>query len=197
MAQLFYGNVVAWMKQAGGIRMIEHLITYGDVEIRKRLFDEIKNKDLILEITKDVHLQHFIMKLLRHGTKEQRSSILSAYDGKIVTLTKHSIATKVIELAYGEFATAPQRATMMQEFFGPKFRYFKEEDVKCLSDVLKKFPDKKADIMKDLQRGLQAILTKGIFNNCLILGLLREYIIFCDEEERQTVSCDIYYYLIC
>lgn len=168
--------------------MIEHLIVYGDEVIRKRLFDEINNPDLILEITKDVHLQHFIMKILKHGNAEQRSAILAAFDGKIVRLTKHKIASKVIELAYGEFATAPQRAAMMQEFFGPAFKYFKEENVKSLSDVLAKFPSKKEEIMKDLQHGLQSILQKGIFNNSLILCLLKEYMMYCDDEERNTVS---------
>jgi len=187
MAQLFYGNVTAWLKNAGGSRMLQHLIEHGDDDIRKRIFTEIDSKETVLNFTKDVHHQKIVMKFIRHGTKAQRAKILSYFSGKIVSLTKHNIATHVIELAYGEFSTAQQRSEMLQEFFGPMFALFKEEDVKSLEDVLKKHPDKKEAILAALQKGLQAMLHKGVLNNTLILSLMREYLLFCDDKERQTV----------
>jgi len=187
VAQLFYGNVTAWIRNAGGSRMLQHLVEHGDAEIRRRLFAEIDSKETVLAFTKDTHDQKVVMKFIRHGTKEQRAKILGYFSGKIVSLTKHNIATHVIELAYGEFSTAPQRAAMLQEFFGAMFALFKEEDVRSLSDVLQKHPDQKKAVMAALQRGLQAMLHKGVLNNTLILSLMREYMLFSDEAERQTV----------
>lgn len=178
---MFIGNVKVWIKQASGIRMAEHLVAYGDADVRQRLFEEVSSKKEILEIIKDSHSHHFLLKMLKHGNREQRQAIISAVEGQVVRLAKHSFASTVIELAYSDFATADERSTMMQEFFGPRFRYFKEEGVKTLDDILKKHPTKKKDVMEDLKNGLQAIMHKGIFNNCLILSLLREYMLHCDD----------------
>ncbi|KAF2357124.1 CPL domain [Trinorchestia longiramus] len=161
--------------------MAEHLIVYGDADVRQRLFDEVSTKEQIVEIIKDSHSHHFLMKILKHGSKDQRQKIFSAIEGQVVRLAKQKFASQVLELAYSDFATAAQRSAMMQEFFGPRFRYFKEEGIKTLSDILEKHPTKKKDVMADLKKGLQVIMHKGIFNNSLILGLLREYMIHCDD----------------
>ncbi|KAA0198417.1 hypothetical protein HAZT_HAZT001906 [Hyalella azteca] len=182
VTNLFIGNVKVWIKQASGIRMAEHLITHGDADIRQRLFDEICSKEQILETMKDSHSHHFLLKILKHGSKNQRDLIFAAMEGQVVRLSKHTYASNVIQLAYSDFATSDQRSKMMQEFFGPRFRYFKEEGVKTLGDILEKHPSKKKEVMEDLKKGLQMIMHKGIFNSTLILGLLREYMVHCDDQ---------------
>ena len=179
------------MKQAAGVRMLEHLIVHGDAEIRSQLFKEVNNKKALLEIMKDTHSYRFLLKMLKHGKKDERAAIISAMDGQIVRLTKHSIASQVVESAFSEFGTSMQRGTMLQEFFGPRFKYFKEDGIKSLTDVLERHPDKKESILKQLQSGLQPVMHKGIFNNALILSLLREYMMFSDQLEKSAVSLSL------
>ena len=45
---------------------------------------------------------------------------------QICELMKHKVANNVVENFYNEYAGAPERNRMLQEFCGPEFRVFKE-----------------------------------------------------------------------
>ena len=76
--------------------------------------------------------------------------VIQAFSGKVVFLMKHKVylpytfssslksccncfllqfASKVVETAYNDWASANQRALLSQEFYGLEFKPFKDESV--------------------------------------------------------------------
>ena len=96
------------------------------------------------------------------------------------------IACDVVELAYNDYANATQRSKMMQEFFGPEFRLFKEE-IHSIEDAFKKYPEKKDLILKEVYNALQQIIDKGVFTNSMIHTLMRQYLENATDADRQSI----------
>lgn len=166
------------------VRVIETLLKVGDEHYRTRLFHELK--DDLLNLSKNKYSRFFVLKLLRCGTKEQKSVIMQAMSGHVVEIMSHKIACDVLELAYNDYANAKQRSHMIQEFYGPRFRHFKE-DISSLEAVLQKYPDLKKQILTDVYTSLQPIIDKGIFTNTLIHTLLKEYLYACDDAAKADI----------
>merc|ERR1711911_361952 len=113
----------------------------GTQEIKDALFDELKED--IVEMSKSKYATFFVQKLLRYGTKEQKSAVMKAMEGKVAKMMKHKIAGVIVELAYNDYANAEQQNVMLQEFLGPEYRMFKEPELKTVEEIIKKNPEKK------------------------------------------------------
>ncbi|KAG7177733.1 pumilio homolog 3-like [Homarus americanus] len=179
------GNVKSLIFAHDTVRVIETLLAVGDEKCRTVLFEELKES--LIELSKNKYSRFFVLKFLRYGTRAEKDHIINSLKGKVVTLMKNKIASDVVELAYNDYANAKQRSLMIQEFFGPQFRLFHEENIHCLDDALKKYPDKKEAILKDLRDALQPIIDKGVFTNTMVHTLLRDFLMFCSVGDRTAV----------
>lgn len=167
------------------VRVIETLLAKGGEEYRTLVFEELK--DDLVNLSKIKYARFFVLKILRYGTRAQKDHVISSLKGRVVKLMKHKIASDVVELAYNDYANAKQRSMMVQEFFGPQFRLFHEEDIKCLDDALKKYPEKKDYILKDFRAALQPIIDKGVFTNTMVHTLLKDFLSSCSVGDRNGV----------
>ena len=95
------------------VRPLECLVALGSEKIRGELFAEIK--DELASVVKAPYGHFFIGKLLKYGTKEQRTAILKSFSGKVADLCKHKVASNVVEAIYNEYANAQERNHMLQE----------------------------------------------------------------------------------
>jgi len=55
-----------------------------------------------------------------------------------------------VNLIYSEIASPTQRKELMQEFYGPEYRFLTGKDAKKLSDILKETPEAQPGIMRNL-----------------------------------------------
>lgn len=166
------------------VRVIETLFSAGGEAVRASLFEELK--DDILDLCKNKYSRFFVSKILKQGTKQQKNYVINVMMGNVVKLMHHKIACDVLEIAYNDCANATQRSHMIQEFFGPRFRLFKEE-IPNLSTAIEKYPDLKEKILSDVNLALQPVLTKGVFTNVLVHTLLKEYLYVCSDSEKRNV----------
>ncbi|KAK8406690.1 hypothetical protein O3P69_007338 [Scylla paramamosain] len=167
------------------VRVIETLLAKGGEEYRTLVFEELK--DDLVNLSKIKYARFFVLKILRYGTRAQKDHVINSLKGQVVKLMKHKIASDVVELAYNDYANAKQRSMMVQEFFGPQFRLFHEEDIKCLDDALKKHPEMKEYILKDFRSALQPIIDKGVFTNTMVHTLLKDFLSSCSVGDRNGV----------
>ncbi|XP_045599262.2 LOW QUALITY PROTEIN: pumilio homolog 3 [Procambarus clarkii] len=182
---LVRGKVKSLIFAHDTVRVIETLLAVGGEEYRTLIFEELKGD--IIELSKNVYSRFFVLKVLRYGTRPQRDEVIKAMKGKVVKLMKNKIASDVVELAYNDYANATQRSMMVQEFFGPQFRLFHEEDVHCLDDAIKKYPSNREFILKDFFSALQPIIDKGVFTNSMVHTLLRDFMLVCSVGDRAGV----------
>ena len=107
-------------------------------------------------------------------------------EGEYAALTKHKIAGNVVEDVFNEYATPQQRERIIQEFFGPEFRRFKEDGVKSVSQLLSLKPEKKSAVMKHLGENVSILVQKGCFNHSLVHTLINEYLQNVEDAKRRA-----------
>ncbi|XP_057379723.1 pumilio homolog 3-like [Daphnia carinata] len=166
-------------------RVIECLFEKASQDIREAVFNELKPHTI--NLAKSQYAHFYLMKVLRHGNKEQRTYVIQALSGKVVFLMKHKFASKVVETAYNDWANASQRALLSQEFYGPEFKLFKDESITTLSAALAKHPEKKEVFLKHMNQAIEPIIAKGVFNHSLLHRLTNEYLTHCSENERSEM----------
>lgn len=182
---LVKGKVKSVIFSHDTVRVIETLMAVGGEQYRTELFKEMK--DDILEMSKNKYSRFFVLKILRYGSRDQKDFVIKSLKGHTATLMKNKIACDVVELAYNDYANAKQRSLMTQEFYGPSFRLFPNENIRCLEDALNLNPLKKEIILKDLRSALQPIIDKGVFTNTMVHTLLRDYLTFCSVADRTAM----------
>lgn len=184
LTALVRGKVKSLIFAHDTVRVIETLVAV-DEKYRTFVFEELKQD--IVELSKNRYAHFFVLKILRYGTRAQKDEVINSLKGNVVKLMKNKIASDVVELAYNDYANAKQRSMMIQEFFGPHFRIFHEDDVHHLDDALKKFPDQKKKILKDIRTALQPIIDKGVFTNTMVHTLLRDFLMFSSAGDRAGI----------
>ena len=66
--------------------------------------------------------------------------------------------------------------TILQEFCGPEFRTFKEEDLRTVAQLIDRHPEKKRDIVKNLGTNVQVLVKKGCYNHSLVHTVIYNYL---------------------
>lgn len=167
------------------VRVVECLYHLGSPEIREDMFQEMK--DGILKMSQSKYANFFVKKLLRYGTKEQKAFIFKKFDGNVAKLMKHKTAGYVVELAYNDYANAKQKNGMLQEFMGPEFRLFKEPELRTVTEIIAKHPDKKDELAKQMGVNVDVLVQKGTFNHSLVHSVIYNYLTIAPPPKR--VEC--------
>jgi len=179
---LVKGNIKKIIFAHDTVRVVECLMALGTQEIKDELYVELK--DHIIEMAKSKYATFFVQKLLRYGSKDQKSAVMKAMDGRTAKLMKHKIAGVVVELAYNDYANAEQRNCMLQEFLGPEYRLFKEPEVRTVEELLAKHPEKKEEMVKNLKANVDILIQKGCFNHSLVHTVIHNYLSVADGKKR-------------
>merc|ERR1712110_1155791 len=182
--KLVKGNIKKIIFAHDTVRVVECLMALGTQEIKDALFDELKED--IVEMSKSKYATFFVQKLLRYGTKEQKSAVMKAMEGKVAKMMKHKIAGVIVELAYNDYANAEQQNVMLQEFLGPEYRMFKEPELKTVEEIIKKNPEKKDELIKNLWADVDTLITKGCFNHSLVHTVIHNYLANEEDKKRRA-----------
>lgn len=78
---------------------------------------------------------------------------------------------------YADYATPDQRASLLLEFYGPKYALFKGKGkTKSLDQILNQHPDKKGKILEHLKSTLTPLLEKGLCAHNIVHRALYNYL---------------------
>ena len=172
--ELVKGQILKIIHAHDTVRVVEFLMAEGGPEIRQQLFDELKEE--LIGLAKSKYANFFVQKMLNYGTKEQKDQIIKAFEGRVAELTKHKVANSVIETCFNDVANAPQRNRFLQEFFGPEFRLWKQEQLRTVLEVVEKHPEKEKGITLALGEHVQVLITKGCYNQSLVHTVIYNYV---------------------
>ena len=178
--QLVKGNVSKIIYAHDTVRVIECLMALGGEQIRDELYDEMK--DDLITMAKSKYAHFFVEKMVKYGNVVQRGTIFKALEGRVADLAKHKIANNLVETCYNEYCNAAQRNRFLQEFFGPEFRHFKEEDSRTVVQLMLKHPEKRRDILKHLGSNVSPLITKGCYNISLVHTVLYNYMLALNNQ---------------
>lgn len=179
------GNISKIIFAHDTVRVIQCLMALGDEKIRESLFQELKGE--MIPIIKSKYASFFALKLIKYGSKEQRAQVVQSWTGKIPELMKHKIANAVVECFYNDYANATQRNAMLQEFCGPEFKAFKENDIRNVTDLIAKHPDKRKDICFHLFNNTTTLINKGCYNHSLVHTVIYNCLKVVKDKERSEL----------
>merc|ERR550517_871752 len=179
---LLKGNIKKLIYAHDTVRVVECLMATGTQEIRDSIYEELK--DDIIEMSKSKYANFFVQKILNYGSKEQRAAVMKVFEGKVAKLMKHKIAGMVVELAYNDWANANQKISMLQEFLGPEYRIFKEPELKTVEEIVSKYPEKKAELVKNLGANVDVLILKGCYNHSLVHAVIGNYMAVVEGKKR-------------
>ena len=176
------------------VRPLECLVALGGERIRDELFNEVK--DCLVSVAKAPYGHFFLVKLLKYGSKDQRAAIFKTFRGRVADLTKHKVANNIVESLYNDYANAQQRNHMLQEFCGPEFRAFKEDDVRTVAQLIEKHPTKERDIIRHLQDNVNTLIQKGCYNHSLVHTVIYNYLQVSVSNSRSERGAPFIFQLI-
>ena len=84
---------------------------------------------------------------------------MSILRGHVKGLIKHKEAVELVEVVYNEYATAKERALLLQEFYGPQFTLFEDSGF-TIDQILSTSPEQKETIIKYMKQMLINVLNK-------------------------------------
>ncbi|KAJ8040678.1 Pumilio-like 3 [Holothuria leucospilota] len=138
----------------------------------------------VVQLCKSKFGKHYVIKMLRYGTKEQKHQIMSSFHGKVCQLVRNKDAADVVEESYNNFANAQERSALMEEFYGPRFAVFKEKGVHTLDEILKKSPEMKEGILEHMLKLLPSLLEKSVVKHSIVHKALHDFMVHANNAKR-------------
>jgi len=163
-------------------RVFQCLMKYGLQEHRDELFEELQEH--ILEMTQSKYAKFFVRKLLKYGTKAQKSYVFRCLYGNVRKLIRHKEAAEIVEIAYNDFANANQRSSLIEEFYGPSYALFKTVEARTLGDIIQSSPEKRDSILSNMKDALAVLMDKEICRYSIVHKVLLEYFVHAPEKPR-------------
>ncbi|BFZ17092.1 hypothetical protein BsWGS_20131 [Bradybaena similaris] len=167
-------------------RIVQCLVQYGNDSIREIIFDEVKAD--LCDLCKLKYAKYVIRKLIHYGSKELKNEIFKCFHGHIRKLIRHKEASDIIEYAFNEFATAPQRVAILEEFYGPAFALCKDGGAhRSLDQMITAQPEKKEVFIRSMRDALVPLINKEILNYSLVHKAFFDFFHVADDKFKKEM----------
>ncbi|XP_077266321.1 pumilio and CPL domain-containing protein penguin [Temnothorax americanus] len=175
-------------------RVVQCTIKYCEEHIRRAICHEIK--PLVVEMLRSKYAKNCVKAILKYGSQEIRSEVISEFYGNVVKLMSHSVSASLVEHTYRTWCTNLDKIYFKQEFYGDIYKLEKDKDVKSLSDVFKIATDMKLATLSAIKTNLVRILNKGFVDSTLLQTVLWEFLCVCSVEDRSELIVMLRSYVI-
>ncbi|KAK3766895.1 hypothetical protein RRG08_040418 [Elysia crispata] len=166
-------------------RVVQCVVQYGSEPQRSSIFEEVKND--ICDLCKSKYAKFVVRKLINYGSKEMKAQIFLCFHGQIRKLIKHKEASEIIEYAYNEFATAPQRMAIHEEFYGPTFSLFKNQVYQSLDQIMTEQPEKRDMVIRSMKETLTPLVDKDLLSYSLVHKVFLDFFIHADDKSKKEM----------
>ncbi|XP_012233840.1 pumilio homolog 3 [Linepithema humile] len=166
-------------------RVVQCIIKYCEADVRQTIVREIK--PFITQMLESKYAKNCIRTILKHGSREIKNDVISAFYGNIVRLMSHAVSAPLIELTYSTWCTDLDKIYFKQEFFGDLYKLMKDKTVISLSDVFETAMDMKTATLSAVKTNLVRILNKSLINSTLLHTVIWEFFCVCSVEDRNEL----------
>lgn len=168
------------------VRVLECCVKFGTAKQREDIYN-IYNEHNV-ELLKSKYSKHLVKKLLKYGNKSQRNFVIKAVYGNVKRLVKQKEASSVLEYIYHQYADSSQRASLVEEFYGPKYSVFKAAIGRNLEDIFLKEPEQKLEILMHMKDTLVPLASRDAVKLTIVQKPLLEYLGFADESMKTEMA---------
>ncbi|RHZ79813.1 hypothetical protein Glove_140g119 [Diversispora epigaea] len=145
-------------------RIIQTGLKYGTKEQRTKIASELEGR--WIEVFKSKYAKFVACKIMQY-CPGYKNRILSELQGNVAKLLMHTEARNVILEAY-ESANGKQRFSLIKEFYGPEFKFFKKTECLSLEDLIAEDPSNKDKIVENLYLTIKNLMKKPEILNFII-----------------------------
>ncbi|RDD40227.1 Pumilio-like protein 3 [Trichoplax sp. H2] len=164
------------------VRIVQCCLKFGNEEQRREICQQLQGS--VITLSQARYSKFLVKKMLKYGTKKQRDEIIKSFYGQVRKLIRHKEAAEVLETAYNDYANASQRATLIEEFYGPEFAIFKSSAGRTLNEVIAAEPNNKTKILKYMHDTLTPLLDRDVIKHTLVHRALLEYFYHADPKMK-------------
>lgn len=165
-----------------GSRIIQSLLKLGTAQQREAVAEQCI--PCAVSLSKSKYSAFLVEKILEYCPKH-RSLVISQFYGKVSSLIRIKEAASVIEDIFSTYANEAQRLSLLEEFYGPEFALFKEEQGKSLKQILTDKPSKRPLILNHLMETIRATLKKDSATYSIIHRLMLEGLQICETDQER------------
>lgn len=166
-------------------RIVQWLTRYCNSEIRLAVLNELKPS--LLNVLQSKYAKNCVRSMLKYGSHEVKSAVISACYGNIVKLSSHTVSAPLVEAMYSTWATDMEKLCFKQEFYGDMYKKSKDKSVKSLADVYHTAKEMKAATLSAVKGNLVRILNKKLITSTLVHTVLYEFLNECTSEDRSEI----------
>ncbi|KAJ1557946.1 pumilio domain member 6, partial [Cladochytrium tenue] len=161
-------------------RTIQCALKYGNLKQREAIAGELKGSYVSLASSQ---YGRFITSRILNYCPSHRPLVIDELKGHLRRLLFHAHAGPVIEEAWSRFANGAQRASLLEEFYGPQFALFRlggsPSKAASLAGMLAAEPEKRAATLDALRATLESLLSKPstpLASSSLLHRVLLDYL---------------------
>jgi pumilio homology domain family member 6 len=177
------GKLYEFITKHDASRIVQTMIKYGGNDQRLTISQELQGH--YVELSRAKYGKFLVTKILKY-CPSQRSTIISEFRGHVTKLIRHREAATVINTLYTDYCNANQRASLIEEFYGPQFALFKADTQQTLEEFLVNFPEKKEGILGCMEKTLKTIVDKGTLRYYFVHRILWQF--FRHAEPKRIVD---------
>jgi pumilio homology domain family member 6 len=141
-------------------RIIQWMMKFGSEKVREEASKALM--DIIVEMIQSKYARNTVKRILKYGSANVRSAVISALFGNILKLASHTWSAPILDYIYTEVATKKQRQQLKQEFYGDIYKKTKDEKVTNLRDTFKDTPEMKTAMLGATKANLTRVLNKNV-----------------------------------
>uniref|UniRef100_A0A3B4BD91 PUM-HD domain-containing protein n=1 Tax=Periophthalmus magnuspinnatus TaxID=409849 RepID=A0A3B4BD91_9GOBI len=165
------------------VRILQCFIQFGSHEQRQEVFNELKDDTVAL--CKSQYGRHVVKKLLMYGNKEVVALVMQTFKGHVKAMLRHAMASSIMEYAYNDKATLPQRLMLTEELYGNTFTFCRSSVCNTIDKVLEANPDKVGSILDEMKQILTPMAQKEqVIRHSLVHKVFLDFFQFALEKQR-------------
>jgi len=168
------------------VRVLEMSVKYGTEEQRLHIFKLFKEFD-IADIMTSKYARFLVLKLMTHGSREQKDSIIKSFHGKVKKLIKHQDACRILDEVYDKFANAAQKTSLVEEFYGPEYAVFKVASGRSIEEIFSDDPAKKDSVMKYMKESFVSLCQKEVVIHSIIHRALNDFFKYANDAQKKEL----------
>ncbi|XP_035829292.1 pumilio homolog 3 [Aplysia californica] len=185
LMRMVTGKVKQLCKAHDSARIVQCLVQYGTEQQRATIYEEIR--DEICDMCRLKYAKYVVRKLIHYGSKTLRGEVMNSFQGQVRKMIRHKEASDILEYAFNEYATAPQRLAILEEFYGPTFSLFKDQVHQSLEQIMQDQPEKKNMVIRSMKEALAPLVDKEILIHSLVHKVFFDFFLYADDKSKKEM----------
>ncbi|KAK8805744.1 hypothetical protein WA158_002400 [Blastocystis sp. Blastoise] len=185
LMKLLTGHVVDFALKHDASRVIQCALKYGNDEQRTIIIKELLDHLYALAISK--HGCFLVKSVLRYMPSEIRKQVIESFYGHIYQIGVHTIGSRVLEFGFYSIWTKEESELLYQEFYHRQYNHVKDPSIHNLTDVIKKCPLLKNEIIENMTLTLSKMDNKGLYDHSFVHYILNQYLQVADYKHASSL----------